>query len=150
MTFLFFSQSKMIFFLAYDDKFVIGSSILFFGFVFIVMLAFFPMINYMYRKNAGYFIYYFYRTRYSLFYLSFNIVFRSIIQGIAHSLLHYNYPALISLLVSVEVISVIWTIFTEIKYNIFLKRTQWAFKIVYHFSFILLNLSLLCYYYWMD
>ena len=150
MTFLFFSQSKVIFFFAYDDIFVIGSSILFFGFVFIVMLAFFIITNFMYGKNTVYFIYYFYRTLDSLFYLTFSIVFRSIIQGIAHSLLHYNYPALISLLVSVEVISVIWTIFTEIKYKIFLKRTQWAFKIVYHFSFILLNLSLLCYYYWMD
>jgi hypothetical protein len=140
----------MIFFFAYDDIFVIGSSILFFGFVFIVMLAFFIITNFMYGKNTVYFIYYFYRTLDSLFYLTFSIVFRSIIQGIAHSLLHYNYPALIFLLVSVEVISVIWTIFTEIKYKIFLKRTQWAFKIVYHFSFILLNLSLLCYYYWMD
>ncbi len=138
----------MLFFYSKEDKFIIGSSILLYGFIFVIMISFFHIINFSYNKNTGYFIYYYYRTNHSLLYLSFNIGLRSIMQGVAHSLLQNNYPAMICLLVCVELTLVLWTIFTEIKHKICIKRTIWAFKVIYNFCFALLNLSLLSYYYW--
>jgi hypothetical protein len=106
-TYLFFNQSKMLFFFTYRDKFIIGTSIVFFGFVIITTAWFFYLVNYLYEDNAKYFIYYFYRIKSTLVCLSFNIVFRSFIQAVIHSLLHNNYVAMISVLSILELISVV-------------------------------------------
>lgn len=69
------------------------------------------MVNYLYLKHSGYFIYYFYRLNVVLYFLTFKIVLRPLIQGAAHSLLHSNYPALISTLVATEAVTVAWSVF---------------------------------------
>lgn len=68
------------------------------------------MVNYLYLKHSGYFIYYFYRLNIALYFLTFKIVLRPLIQGAAHSLLHSNYPALITVLIFTEIVTVGWSV----------------------------------------
>ena len=124
------------------DKLSLALSVVFLGLVLILVVSFYALCNETYKKKFGYFIYCFYRSMPGILYITVKIFARGFLRGAIHHFFHHKYGLEMLLLSILDFLVLLFGILLESLYRIFLTKAMFWVMSLYHFTFIMINLSL--------
>lgn len=122
-------------------------TVTFLFFLMISALCFYALLNKYLGKQCGYFFSFYYRTFSGMCMLTTGTFVRRFVQGAAHFFLYHNYGYLMIALSCLEILIVVLMIALQKRHKIVVSSLDFCLHVLYHFLFVIVNLSLyFCYF----